>query len=302
MNYLIEQFKAAGLQPGNPDGTWMQKVPLVGFTPHRGPLVVRRGGKTRGSSPATKSSCSASVSPTSQARELGTRLCRLRRPGAGAPVGRFQGPGRQGQDPHRAGERSAGPEGGQAGGSRSEDVRRQGDDVLRPLDLQVREGRRLGAAGVLIVHETIPAGYPFSVVQGMGGERFDLVTPDKNAGRAAIEGWMSLDAATALLKMAGQDYQKLKAQATTRDFKPVPLGVTASIAVKQKTRTLDSQNVIARLHGQRPGAEERVRRLHRALGSPRHGRAGGWRHHLQRRARQCERLSDGARDRARFRR
>ena len=40
----------------------------------------------------------------------------------------------------------------------------------------------LGAAGVLIVHETVPAGYPFTVVQGMGGERFDLVTPDKNIG------------------------------------------------------------------------------------------------------------------------
>jgi hypothetical protein len=43
-------------------------------------------------------------------------------------------------------------------------------------------------------------------------------------GRSAIEAWISLDAATALLKMAGQDYQKLKAQAATREFKPVPLG------------------------------------------------------------------------------
>src|SRR6185436_8552864 len=86
----------------------------------------------------------------------------------------------------------------------------------------------LGAAAVFIVHETAPAGYPFNVVQGFGGERFDLVTPDKNMGRAAIQGWLSLEAATALLKGAGQDYQALKAQARTRDFKPVPLGMTAS--------------------------------------------------------------------------
>ena len=47
------------------------------------------------------------------------------------------------------------------------------------------EGARKGAAAILIVHETGPAGYPFSVVQGNLGEKFDLVTPDKNMGRAA---------------------------------------------------------------------------------------------------------------------
>ena len=83
---------------------------------------------------------------------------------------------------------------------------------------------------------------------------------------------MSLDAATALFKMAGQDYQKLKAQAATRDFKPVPLGLTASVTVKQKMRTVDSANVVAKLTGQRSDAQGRVRHLHRALGSPRRRR------------------------------
>ena len=50
------------------------------------------------------------------------------------------------------------------------------------------EGARRGAAGVLIVHETGPAGYPFAVVQGNLGEKFDLVTPDKNMGRASDRG------------------------------------------------------------------------------------------------------------------
>ena len=63
------------------------------------------------------------------------------------------------------------------------------------------EGARKGAAGVLIVHETGPAGYPFSVVQGNLSEKFDLVTPDKNMGRAAIEGWVTLDAAKKMLKI-----------------------------------------------------------------------------------------------------
>ena len=67
-------------------------------------------------------------------------------------------------------------------------------------------GAEKGAAGVLIIHETEPAGYPFNVVQGKTGEQFDLVTPDKNMGRAAIEGWITLDQGEELLQMAGQDF------------------------------------------------------------------------------------------------
>jgi len=49
--------------------------------------------------------------------------------------------------------------------------------------------------------------------------------------------------------MAGQDFDALKKLAATRDFKPVPLGVTASITLHNKLRTIDSRNVIARLEG-----------------------------------------------------
>src|SRR5262249_53053091 len=108
-------------------------------------------------------------------------------------------------------------------------------------------GQQKGAAGVLIVHETGPAGYGFNVVQGRTGEQFDLVTPDKNMSRPAIEGWITLDQTKALMKLAGQDFDALKKQAATRDFKPVPLSVTASMTIHNKLRTIDSQNVTAKL-------------------------------------------------------
>ena len=110
----------------------------------------------------------------------------------------------------------------------------------------------LGAAGVIIVHETGPAGYAFNVVQNNSNERFNLSTPDKNMGMAAVQGWISLDAATAMFKMAGLDYQKLKASAASRDFKPVALGATASVTVKQALRNVDSVNVVARMTGSDP--------------------------------------------------
>jgi Zn-dependent M28 family amino/carboxypeptidase len=70
--------------------------------------------------------------------------------------------------------------------------------------------------------------------------------------RAAIEGWMTLDKARALLKNAGQDFDALKHQAATREFKPVPLGTTASMTIKNTLRTIDSRNVLAKLEGADP--------------------------------------------------
>src|SRR6185436_3498789 len=113
-------------------------------------------------------------------------------------------------------------------------------------------GAQKGAAAVLLIHETGPAGYGFNVVQGKTGEQFDLVTPDKNMGRAAIEGWITLDAGRQLLKMAGQDFDALKKQAATREFKPVPLGVTASITIRNSLRTISSENVVAKFEGADP--------------------------------------------------
>jgi len=111
------------------------------------------------------------------------------------------------------------------------------------------QGLKHHAAGVLIIHETGPAGYPFAVVQGKTGEQFDLVTQDKNMGRSDIEGWITLDRARGLLRLAGQNFDSLKARAATREFKPIPLGVTASLEIKNGLRTVDSRNVVARLQG-----------------------------------------------------
>src|SRR5688572_5067347 len=48
VNYIVERFQAAGVEPGNPDGTWTQKVPLVGITPSKtSPLTVVRGGRSQ---------------------------------------------------------------------------------------------------------------------------------------------------------------------------------------------------------------------------------------------------------------
>jgi Zn-dependent M28 family amino/carboxypeptidase len=253
VQYLIDQFKAIGLQPGNPDGTFTQKVPLVGISGGPSPLVVKKGAATR----TFKVRDDFVAFSKHVVDEVTLENSELVFAGYGVQAPEYQWDDFKGvdikgktiivlvndppvADPANPQELDSKTFGGKA------------MTYYGRWTYKFEKAAELGAAAVLIVHETIPAAYPWTVVQTMGGERFDLVTPDKNAGRSKVEGWISMEAATALLKMAGQDYQKLKAAARTNAFKAVPLGMTASLSVKQKLRTVDSQNVIAKLPGTDP--------------------------------------------------
>lgn len=112
------------------------------------------------------------------------------------------------------------------------------------------EAAALGAAGCFIIHDTARAGYPWDVVRdSWSGEQFDLLTPDKNRGRVAVEGWLTHSTAEALFRDAGFDLAKLTAAAASRDFRPVPLNMRASLTVRNRLRTIESHNVLARLAG-----------------------------------------------------
>ena len=254
VKYLTDEFKKLGLKPGNPDGTYVQKVPLVGITAKETrPLTVTRGSqketfKWRDEVVAwsKRVTDTASIDASDvvfagygvEAPEFGwndfkdldvkgkTIIVLVNDPQIPDP-----------SDPKKL------------------DPKTFGGNAMTYYGrwtYKFEEGARKGAAAVLIVHEEALAGYPFAVVQGNLGEKFDLVTPDKNMGRAALEGWITLDAAKRLLKLGGQDFDTLKRQATTRDFKPVPLGLKASLAIRNTMRTIDSQNVVAKLEGSDP--------------------------------------------------
>jgi Zn-dependent M28 family amino/carboxypeptidase len=72
---------------------------------------------------------------------------------------------------------------------------------------------------------------------------------DSNRSRAAIEGWVSLETARAILRLGGQEYDSLKARAQVRGFTPVPLGVTGSLALRSEIVPSVSRNFLARLPG-----------------------------------------------------
>ncbi|MDN5924307.1 MAG: M28 family metallopeptidase, partial [Xanthomonadales bacterium] len=112
------------------------------------------------------------------------------------------------------------------------------------------EAARQGAAAVLIVHQTGPAGYGWEVVQnGWSGNQFEITRADKTMGRAGVEGWITLSVAKQLFKQAGLDFSKLSAAADQTGFKPVPLGLSLSLSLHSKIAHKTSHNVIAMLPG-----------------------------------------------------
>ena len=246
--YLTEQFSALGLEPGNPDGTWVQNVPLVGITPAAGDTMsVSRGGDTRTLKPGADY-----VAYTKRVVDRVEVDAEFVFVGYGAVAPEYDW-------------------------NDFKDVDVTGKILLflvnDPPSEDLFGGQAMtyygrwtykheiaadkGAAGSLVIHEPGPAGYPWEVVGSSPyGESFDLVSDDRNLGRAAVEGWIRRDAAAGLFEMAGLDFEAEKAKAARVDFQPVELGVTGRTQVRNSLRTIDSQNVVARLPG--TGAPDEV--------------------------------------------
>ncbi|MDH5758319.1 MAG: M28 family peptidase [Gemmatimonadota bacterium] len=111
------------------------------------------------------------------------------------------------------------------------------------------EAARQGALGAIIVHETEPAGYPWSVVRGgWSGPQFDL-PPDPSAATVGVLGWVSHEIASQALALAGLDFAELKAAAAQRGFSAVPTGITVDAALTSGIRRVETQNVVGLLPG-----------------------------------------------------
>ncbi|WP_266183968.1 M28 family metallopeptidase [Dyella humicola] len=110
---------------------------------------------------------------------------------------------------------------------------------------------RQGAAGVLIVHETAPASYGWATVKNSNtNTMFDIVRDHPASVHPQVEAWIQRDAAVNLFKNAGLDFEALKKQAQTRDFKPVVLkGQTFSANYKVDSKVITSHNIVGRIEG-----------------------------------------------------
>lgn len=107
---------------------------------------------------------------------------------------------------------------------------------------------RKGAAGAIIIHTTESAGYPYQVVQtSWSGEEFQLA--DNNDPKMEMRGWVTDDAAKKIASLSGKDLDALRKSAQSKDFVPVPLGVTMSIDLTCEIRKKNTANVLGLIPG-----------------------------------------------------
>jgi Zn-dependent M28 family amino/carboxypeptidase len=115
------------------------------------------------------------------------------------------------------------------------------------------EAERRGAAGMLIVHTTERAGYPWHVVVNSNSTEHRLLPRDASlAAPIGVRGWITDSAATALLAQAGLNMTQLRKQAESRDFKPVSTGIIIDASMKNSLQHMSANNVVGVVRGSDP--------------------------------------------------
>jgi Zn-dependent M28 family amino/carboxypeptidase len=121
---------------------------------------------------------------------------------------------------------------------------------------KIEEAQRQGAAGILLIHTTESATYPWTTVQsGWTGPQVRLETAP---GSLMVAGWLHHDAAAHLFQQSGQDLDTLTAAAARQGFKGVPLRLSLEASVRSDVRRSSTANVLGRLPGRGPHADEAV--------------------------------------------
>ncbi|UKT66074.1 M28 family metallopeptidase [Pedobacter mucosus] len=124
------------------------------------------------------------------------------------------------------------------------------------------EASRQGATGILIIHDNEPAAYPWSVVRsGWSKSKLTLQSENNGMNRTVVEGWITLDVAKQIFKMAGQT-DALFTEAKKKGFKAVDLKMITSLKIKNKIKKSITYNVLATIPGDKRKDESIIYSAH----------------------------------------
>jgi Zn-dependent M28 family amino/carboxypeptidase len=249
--YLTAQFKAAGLKPAGEHGGWTQAVPLIRFQvdPAQAKFSLTAAGKTR----ALKQTEEVMIWSQRPAARVQVKDAPLVFVGYGVTAPErgwddYKGYDLKGKiavflinDPDfeaRPGEPVAGKFGGKAA------------TYYGRWIYKFEEAARRGALGAIVVHETEPAAYPWSVVVASNGDSYDVVRADPARVHPLLQGWMQRDLAVELFRQAGLDFEAEKIRARSAGFHPVALkGAAFSADYAIRSTRIMSHNVLAQIPG-----------------------------------------------------
>ncbi len=244
--YLQQQFRKAGLKPGN-KGQWLQDVPLVEITAKDVTPLTITGGKT----PLALAYGPDMVVGTYRVTpHIDVKDSEIVFAGYGivAPEkgwNDYAGLDVKGKtvvvlinDPDWQTQGLTGPFNGRA------------MTYYGRWTYKYEEAARQGAAAVLIVHQTEPAAYGWNVVQSSNtGAAHVADAANGHMDDTAAHGWIQLDKARAMFASAGKNFDSLAAAAKVKGFKPVPLGLKASVSFDNQIKKQISHNVVGILPG-----------------------------------------------------
>jgi len=253
VDYLIHAFKDAGAQPGNPDGSWVQKVPLIGIrsTPH-----ISFDGCAENLKLSVPDDYVAWT--TRAQKRVGIKASDLVFVGYGVVAPEYGWDDYKGLDVR-----------GKILVMLINDPAIPDSQDPTRLDERLFKGRAMtyygrwtykfeiaaekGAAGAIIIHETGPAAYPYDVVRNSNSqENISIRSANGNTADIALRSWMREEAARALLGQCGQNFDALKAAAIRPDFRPVPLATRLEGSIDTSLRQFDSHNVVAKIEAATP--------------------------------------------------
>jgi Zn-dependent M28 family amino/carboxypeptidase len=243
--YLVRRLQGIGFEPGGPNGSWEQPVPIVGLTIERPATWGFSGPK----GPKASLRWSEDFIAASGVQEAKVKIRKAEVVFVGyaiqAPEFRwddFKDAELKGKillilnnDPDWDPAMFAGPKRLYYG----------------RWDYKYESAARAGAAGAIIVHTDASAGYGWNVVQSSwSGTGFEL--PADGAPRVRVKGWVTEAAARKLVGLGDHDLDALIVAARSREFRPVPLGVTTSIAFDVRVEKTATANVVGILPGGDP--------------------------------------------------
>jgi Zn-dependent M28 family amino/carboxypeptidase len=242
IKYLSDQFKKYGLEPGN-NGSYFQDVPMVEITCT--PSVMTIAGKTNLTLNPSADFVALTRRETDTVQLKNSPLVFV---GYGVVAPEYKWNDYAGLD----------VKGKTVVVLVNDPGFKSGDPTLFHGDTMTYYGRwtykyeeaaRQGAAGILIVHQTEPASYPWQVVNTSNtGAKLELTQANKHMNRCKVEGWITEEAAAKLFAPAGitGDFRAL---ARKKDFKAVPLNANITLLVQTKLKYSTSHNVVALLKG-----------------------------------------------------
>jgi Zn-dependent M28 family amino/carboxypeptidase len=249
--YLAEQFRLLGLEPGGPDGSWFQTVPLLRTQLDKGGSSAFSAGGQAVKLRFPDDIYLSTVRETERARIAGAPVVFVGY-GVNAPErgwDDFKGVDLHGKialflvnDPDfeaQPGEPAAGKFGGRA------------MTYYGRWTYKFEEAARRGAIGALIVHESAGAGYGWATVAAPGGENYNIVLGPGAPQPVLLQGWIQRGVAEDLFRRAGLDFEAEKRRARTPGFRPIDLKTGFSADFGVATKRVESHNVLAKITGRR---------------------------------------------------